>query len=258
MKHLDIQRILGCIVQRIFPCIGKHTRCYRSAGRTTPGNVRLVNEDAILMRDDIGLWAVADGLGGHFAGDIASRVVMEHLRTLERGSSSGSDFQYAVDEALACANDQLRQLALHRQSDIIGSTVVVVLEDNEYMLCGWVGDSRAYVYESHHLKQLTQDHVVGSMCDLTQFDPHAVAASGMLTRAIGAQERVQVDWVRAKRNTQQLYLLCSDGITKELSDADIAQHCRCARSATCLVDCLLQTALDRAGRDNISAIVLTP
>ncbi|RBK70436.1 PP2C family protein-serine/threonine phosphatase, partial [Xanthomonas oryzae] len=156
---------------------------YVSAGRTEQGNVRRRNEDAILLRDDLGLWAVADGLGGHSAGDLASRMVVDALGALRRDGDLAR-FVDAIDAQLNQVNRQLRALARARRVDVIASTVVVLVHDHELLMCGWVGDSRAYAFEEGRLQLLTRDHVAGDKDDLTQVG-RAQPAGGALTRAIG-------------------------------------------------------------------------
>ncbi|MCC8536844.1 PP2C family serine/threonine-protein phosphatase [Xanthomonas axonopodis pv. poinsettiicola] len=227
---------------------------YVSAGRTEQGNVRRHNEDAILLRDDLGLWAVADGLGGHSAGDLASRMVIDALDALQRPGSLAS-FVDAIDAQLARVNQQLRALARARRVEVIASTVVVLVHDQDLLMCGWVGDSRAYAFEQGRLQLLTRDHVAGDKHELTRVGS-APPAGGALTRAVGADDALYVDWMVCTRRPGQHYLLCSDGINKELSDDEIAAHCRRERQPAALVTRLFDTALGRAGRDNVSAVAL--
>ncbi|WP_115527803.1 MULTISPECIES: PP2C family protein-serine/threonine phosphatase [Xanthomonas] len=227
---------------------------YVSAGRTEQGNVRRQNEDAILVRDDLGLWAVADGLGGHSAGDVASRMVVEALGRLRRDGDLAS-FVDAIDTQLSQVNQQLRALARARRVDVIASTVVVLVHDKEMLMCGWVGDSRAYAFEDGRLQLLTRDHVAGGNDELTRVGG-SQPAGGALTRAIGADDALYVDWMVCAPRPGQRYLLCSDGINKELNDDEIAAHCRREGQPSALLARLFDAALGRAGRDNISAVAL--
>ena len=228
---------------------------YVSVGRTMPGNVRRQNQDAILLRDDLGLWAVADGLGGHSAGEEASHLVVERLGALNRRGSV-ADFVEGIDAALSEVNTELRAMARLRGVDVIGSTVVVLVHDADLLLCGWVGDSRAYLFESGRLSQLTHDHVAGNdPADTTRYDPRAPAA-GMLTRAVGADDELHVDWMVLGRRPGQYLLLCSDGINKELDDEEIAAYFSEVADPQALLTRLFDTALGRAGRDNVSAVVV--
>lgn len=234
------------------------TTRYVSAGRTVTGKVRKHNEDAILVRDEVGLWVVADGLGGHSAGDYASNLIVERLGALPRPGSA-VDFIETIEDALVQINADLLQTAATRGVDLIGSTVVVLVSDADYMLCGWVGDSRAYCFEDGRLRQITRDHVHGNESDdITHFGAPSApqAGSGVLTRAVGAEESLFVDWVVAGNRPGTAFVLCSDGINKEMSDAELDDECRRNPQPQDLVASLFDLAMSRAGRDNISAVVV--
>ena len=233
------------------------TTRYVSAGHTVTGKIRKHNEDAILVRDEVGLWVVADGLGGHAAGDYASTMIVERLAALPRAGSV-FDFIESIEDTLVQINADLLQTAVTRGVDLIGSTVVVMVSDTDFMLCGWVGDSRAYCYEGDCLRQITRDHVHGGDVDVTQFGAAAppAAGSGVLTRAVGAEEQLFVDWVVAANQPGTAFVLCSDGINKEMSDAELQEQCRLHPQPQELVDSLFELAMSRAGRDNISAVVI--
>lgn len=234
------------------------TQHYQSAGRTETGKVRRHNEDSILVRDDVGLWVVADGLGGHAAGDYASQMIVERLGRLPR-SGSVFDFIEAIEDSLQQTNADLVSTALERGSDIIGSTVVVLVHDKDFMLCGWVGDSRAYCSEGGRLRQITRDHVHGTKDDVTQFGGSAAApqaGAGVLSRAVGAEERLFVDWVVAGNRPGTQFLLCSDGINKEMADDELDLECSRHPEPQALLTRLFDLSLQRAARDNISAVVV--
>ncbi|WDS37801.1 PP2C family serine/threonine-protein phosphatase [Pseudoxanthomonas sp.] len=229
----------------------------RSAGQSETGKVRRHNEDAILVREDAGLWVVADGLGGHAAGDLASGMIVDRLAALPRRGQL-SDFIDAIEDALVQINAELLQIARHRQVDIIGSTVVVLVWDRDVMACGWAGDSRAYGSAGGPLRQITRDHVTGARDDQTQFSgTPEQGPPGALTRAVGAQEALYVDWVLVPADPGARYLLCSDGINKEIDDEELAFEFGRIRDPAAAVDRLFQLALGRKGRDNVSAVVVS-
>ncbi|GAB2917630.1 serine/threonine-protein phosphatase [Paraburkholderia jirisanensis] len=233
------------------------TSRYVSAGHTETGKVRRHNEDAILVRDDLGLWVVADGLGGHAAGDYASALIVERLGALTR-EQGVDDFIEAIEDSLQQVNTELRAVAHERGVDVIASTVVVLVHDRDFVLCGWVGDSRAYVYEDGALRQLTEDHVHGVKSDVTQFGANArpQAGAGVLTRAVGAEEQLFVDWTVAGSRPGMQFLLCSDGINKELSDAELDVACRAPAAPREWLAQLFAQALQRSARDNLSAVIV--
>ncbi|GLQ87400.1 PP2C family protein-serine/threonine phosphatase [Dyella flagellata] len=228
---------------------------YESVGHTDTGKVRAHNEDAILVREDVGMWVVADGLGGHSAGDYASGMIVERLRALPRPGDV-FDFVEAIEDSLAQVNADLRNVARERNVDVIGSTVVVLVHDKDFMLCGWVGDSRGYCFEDGHLRQITRDHVHGEKNDATQLGQSQPAGAGVLTRAIGAEEQLFVDWVVTGSRPGMSFLLCSDGVNKELSDHELDEEYRSNADPQILLARLFELSLNRAGRDNISAVVV--
>ncbi|UZW58405.1 PP2C family protein-serine/threonine phosphatase [Lysobacter enzymogenes] len=228
---------------------------FASDGLSDRGKLRDRNEDAILVREDLGLWAVADGLGGHSAGDYASRAVIERLDALQRPHDL-VEFIEAIEDALRAVNQELRELAQTRQVDIIASTVVLLVGAEDLAVCGWVGDSRAYGFDGARLAQLTRDHVASYDEDEDPSAPGAPMAGGALTRAIGADDELFVDWAVIARRPGQTFVLCSDGINKEMSDEEIAAECRRHGEPGALARRLLDTALARAGRDNISVVTV--
>ena len=234
------------------------TKSFVSAGLSVTGKVRRHNEDAILVRDDLGLWVVADGMGGHSAGDYASALIVERLGALRRDGSV-YDFVEAIEDALVQVNADLVDVARHRGVDIIGSTVVLLVHHADFVLCGWVGDSRAYCMEDGRLEQISIDHVHGAKDDVTQFGGQPAQpqpGAGVLTRAIGAEDRLFVDWQVAGSRPGMQFVLCSDGINKEMSDAELGAQCAAGEPPQGVLNNLLGIALARAARDNVSAVVV--
>jgi len=234
---------------------------YSSFGRTDTGKVRSHNEDAVLVRDDLGLWVVADGLGGHSAGDYASQMIVERLGLLRR-TENIHDFIEAIDDSLEAINTELRRTAYQRGVDLIGSTVAVLAHHSDYMLCGWVGDSRVYCYEDGRLRQVTRDHAHGAEDDVTHLRPREgdrpppQPGGGVLTRAIGAEDRLFVDWLVAARRPGVQFLLCSDGVNKEMTDRELEALFRTDKAPTSLIGSIFETSLARGARDNVSAVVV--
>lgn len=231
---------------------------FEAAGRTDTGKRRKHNEDAILVRGDLGLWAVADGLGGHACGDYASTMIVDRLAALAFDHGSVADRAEAVEDLLADVNRVLRAEARSRGVDLIASTVVVAIGGPGFLLCGWVGDSRAYGYREGRLRQLTRDHAYGAangQGSPLEGSPGPVAP-GVLTRAVGAEEQLFVDWVVAPAGPGTRLFLCSDGINKELSDAELEQALGGGAGAADPLDRLFELALARAARDNLSAVIV--
>jgi len=235
---------------------------YQSAGRTETGKVRRHNEDSILVRDDVGLWVVADGLGGHAAGDYASQMIVERLGRVARNGSV-FDFIESIEDSLQQTNADLVATALERGSDIIGSTVVVLVHDKDFMLCGWVGDSRAYRLNRGVLTALTEDHsYVQRLIQLGQIDPADHASyprRNALYRVLGQHDELDVDLIACPLEAGDHLLLCSDGLWDAVPEAALANlladqghHTSPAARAAHLV-----ALADKAGgKDNSTAVVI--
>lgn len=217
------------------------------------GLVRKINEDACLALPDKGLWAVADGMGGHSRGDVASSLVIDRLNRLDAAGSLRERVA-AASQQLVAANRQLLAEAATRRARIIGSTVVVLLALERQGACLWAGDSRLYLFRDGRLHQLTRDH-----SQLENFreqgEAAAAPARNLITRAVGAVEELDLDEKTFAIKDGDTFLLCSDGLSNELSereigDALLAGHCR--QAAETLVD----RALHRGGHDNVTVVVV--
>ncbi|HYD80375.1 MAG TPA: protein phosphatase 2C domain-containing protein [Paucimonas sp.] len=219
---------------------------WTSASRTDVGCVRERNEDACLDRPARGLWAIADGMGGHALGDLASRTVVECLDAL----AAPSDLQRFVGDArrqLQEANRRLRAEAALRNAYVIGSTVVALLARDEQCAYLWAGDSRLYLRRNGRLVQLTRDHC--------QEDDQHRRAGHMITRAVGAADALNIDQGAVYVEDGDVFLLCSDGLSNAVGDDDIGALLAegdCQRAA----DQLVRLALEHGGRDNVSVVVM--
>ena len=231
----------------------------RSAARTHVGTVRRRNEDAVLERAEIGLWAVADGAGGHERGDYASSRVIAALRDVD-AALSGRSLVEEVKESLAKVNREVRaKAATIGPNALIGSTVAVLLIwDNQYC-CLWAGDSRLYRVRAGQLRQLTRDQShVQDLVDRGEILPEAAAAHPManiVTNLIGAFDRLVLEERRDRLERGDILLLCSDGLSSALKDTEIGDILtRCPVGAA--ADRLIERALDQGARDNVSAVVV--
>ena len=230
---------------------------WTSAGATDRGRVRKINQDAFLDRPDLGLWVVADGMGGHSDGARASRVIGESLAALPRSRLLGRAAQ-AIVAALRAVNRGLLDDAERLRSDLIGSTVVVLVAVGGHCALLWTGDSRAYRLRKGELRQLTTDHSqVEMLVKLGVIEPaqaESHPAANVLLRAVGADPVLDVD-VRVERlQAGDQFLLCSDGLYREVSAARIAatlQSLEPARGAAELV----RLACEHGGKDNVTAVV---
>lgn len=233
---------------------------WSSAAATDVGRVRGRNEDACLDLPERGIWAVADGMGGHAVGDFASRAIVQALSGLgPPGSLDG-----ALDDArtaLLAVNQALIDEAVRMKVRVIGSTVVAMLACERRCGCLWAGDSRLYLFRAGHLKQLTRDHSqverLRARGLITAEEAKHHPAHNTITRAVGAATRLALDVLTLEVGDGDMFLLCSDGLSNEVEDPGIA-----AVLAASAGDCaaaaneLVQQALVNGGHDNVSVVVL--
>ena len=228
---------------------------WTSVAQTDVGRVRSRNEDACLAQPQRGLWVVADGMGGHAFGDVASRTVVEALDRLPPPASLAR-FVDAARATLVQVNDTLRAEARARHVPVMGSTVVVLLAVGTEAACLWAGDSRIYLYRHGRLQQLTRDHSQAAALQARGVDAAASAAVGgnMITRAVGASDTLDVEVTTLSVRDGDIFLLCSDGLSNPVPEQDIRDTLAggdCAQAAQTLV----RMALDNGGRDNVTVVV---
>lgn len=229
-----------------------------SAAATDVGSKRRINEDALLERPEAGLWVVADGMGGHAAGDVASHAVVHPLSLVQRPDAF-ADFVEAVEDALMSVNQQLRDYATQELGGrTVGSTVVVLLLSARTGVCLWAGDSRLYRLRGGQLSRISRDHsAVQEMVDagaITQEEADSHPKSNVITRAVGGSERLLVDAAVFAPETGDTYLLCSDGLYNEVAE-DVIRR-KLALAPEDAVKQLLDEALHNGGRDNVSMVVV--
>jgi protein phosphatase/serine/threonine-protein phosphatase Stp1 len=232
----------------------------RSIASSDTGRVRRVNEDAFLERPDIGLWAVADGMGGHSRGDVASKMVRDALAAMP-APTSGLDLLQTVRATLLDVHDALLWEAREAGDDqTMGTTVVVLLIHDDHYACVWVGDSRCYMLRDGELGRVTHDHsVVQDMIDngsLKEHEAESHPLSNVVTQALGAPVDLAPSTVHGPLRKGDLLLLCSDGLTRMVPEAEIARLLR--DRGVEAVDDLIAEALRAGGRDNVTVIAVAP
>jgi protein phosphatase len=228
---------------------------WTSAALTDVGRVRSRNEDACRAQPQRGLWAVADGMGGHAFGDVASRTVVEALDRLPPPSSLAR-FIDAARDAIVQVNGTLRAEARTRHVPVMGSTVVALLACGTEAACLWAGDSRIYLYRSGRLQQLTRDHSQAAALQARGFDAAAAAVgANMITRAVGASDTLDVEVTTLPARDGDIFLLCSDGLSNPVSEQDIRETLACGDCAHA-AQTLVGLALANGGRDNVTVVVV--
>jgi len=226
---------------------------WSSSSLSVTGNVRKVNEDSLLDLPAAGLWVVADGMGGHNAGDVASRMIVQELSSL-RPSERPSVFIDAVDETLARVNRRLYESSLASGGGLSGSTVVVLAAFDRYAACLWAGDSRLYRLRAGVLAQLTRDHSEMQEHADRGFAPDETVASNVITRAVGGIAELPLDFELVELADGDSLLLCSDGLYREITDADISRHLAESPERACRG--MIEQALAGECADNVSVVVV--
>jgi serine/threonine protein phosphatase PrpC len=229
---------------------------FSCAARTHVGLKRKINEDSILAATERGLWAVADGMGGHDAGEVASTMVTDALRNLPPARGVDALAAAAV-EALRAVNSELIALAGSRRT--IGTTVVALTIAEGAFRCFWLGDSRAYRLRDGTLERLSHDHsVVQELVDagmLRADEAEAHENANLITRAIGVADAIDLDMTSGEVRPGDLFLLASDGLTRVVPDAELATGLGSAPPDEA-ADALVEKVLARGAPDNVSLIIV--
>ncbi len=230
---------------------------WKSAAVTHMGKVRKNNEDAYLERPEVGLWVVADGMGGHACGELASEWIVESLQALEPPLGFGA-YVREVKHALLKVNERLLLEAQRRGQAMIGSTVVVLLVWRQHCVYLWAGDSRAYLLRNKRLRTLTWDHgpleefVARGLVSREESDNYV--DSNAITRAVGAAKQLKLDCHIQAVRKGDVFLLCSDGLYREVEHAEIEALLAEGTPEEC-TQALLSLALSRGARDNLTVVV---
>ena len=244
-------------------------------GLTDTGLVRDHNEDAIGNNHDLGLVVLADGMGGHRGGEVASAITVniildtlaDELRKIKPGEADddGHSLQsLAVYEAIVKANEKVYTSSKENsQYRGMGTTVVVLLFYNDRFTAAHVGDSRLYRYRDGELEQITNDHsLMQELIDRGFYSPEQAEQSlnrNLVTRAIGIEESVEIDVTEDEAHTGEIFLLCSDGVTDMVGD-DLIRETIMNNSddLSQIAGELIRLANESGGKDNISVILARP
>lgn len=228
-----------------------------STSKTSAGNVRSTNEDSYFENPQHGIWAVADGMGGHQSGDLASQLITQSLGVVEQKDTLQETINN-VKECLLNANAFLLEEASFRKGkQTIGSTVVVVVIHGDQCVALWAGDSRLYRLREKKLELLTTDHShVQELVDIGALQPDEAEShpsSNIITRAIGASSDLMIEDRQFNIQDGDTFLLCSDGLYRELKETQIASILESYDRAS---DKLIELALKNECRDNVTTIVI--
>ena len=247
----------------------------QACGVSDTGRVRKTNEDKFLADPEFRLFAVADGMGGHNAGEVASNLAIETLQGFIHRSANDTDFSwpYGLDKTLSFDGNRLRtavHLANRRvfrtaeNSDDyggMGTTIVGVLVGDGRLSVAHVGDSRLYLLSDGHLAQLTFDDTWAAtiLAQDPSLDPAEIARHPMrnvLTNVLGARDHVDVHLTECSVSPGDLLLLCTDGLHGALDADSLKATLSNSRDVEAAAQNLVNAALDNGGRDNVTALVL--
>jgi serine/threonine protein phosphatase PrpC len=224
---------------------------------THVGKVRRQNEDSYLVATARGLWAVADGMGGHAAGEIASRTVVEELNSIAAPATL-AELLASCEQRMISANSRLKKLGDERGA-LIGTTVAVLLIFDSHYVGVWSGDSRIYRIREHRIEQISVDHTevqeLVSEGKLTAEEARVWPRRNVITRAIGVSDRPELEIKGGTLEPGDIFVICSDGLTTHVEDDEIralaSEH---PPQKAC--DLLVRLTLDRGAVDNVTVVTV--
>ena len=230
---------------------------FDSYGVSHKGRVRSLNEDNFLVEPESGLWLVADGMGGHHAGEVASASIVEHLAHMGIASSA-PDLRARFEDRLARAHREIRKLSAS-SGETIGSTVAALLAIDGRFACVWSGDSRVYLVRQHVIHQVSRDHTEAQdLLDrgvITESEALSWPRKNVITRAVGVSEEVSLDIEQGEILAGDIFVLGTDGLTAHVDDDEIRAAVIAAPPREAC-ETLLETVLARGGTDNVTIIVV--
>jgi protein phosphatase/serine/threonine-protein phosphatase Stp1 len=230
---------------------------FRSWAGTHDGAVRTHNEDRFVDLPENGLWAVADGAGGHDCGEVASGMIAETLQAIPEGLPAAA-LLAEIRSRIEATNAALVDAAVARGAhSVIASTIVVLVIRDGHFACLWAGDSRAYLLRDGALQQISRDHsLVQELVDAGAISPEEAEnhpRANVITRAVGAtREPLELDKVSGPIRPGDRFLLCSDGLSKTLPEPELASLVAGHAPAGAMI----AAALARKVNDNVTAVVV--
>lgn len=231
---------------------------FDSGFATDKGRVRAANEDSVMARPDFGIWAVADGVGGHEAGQLASSTVTGFLDSVGNAVSHADQVARFHDRVLR-ANESIRIAMEERNGLPMGSTVVGLMIYDRQFTIAWSGDSRIYRIRGPSIEQLTRDHSeVQELVDqgvITADEAKTWPRRNVITRAVGIFDDPALEYAHGVIEGDDTFVLCSDGLTGHIADAEIAALVDGQRAQQGC-DILIAETLERGATDNVSVVIV--
>ncbi len=232
-----------------------------SSGLTHTGHVRSRNEDSILVHEDENLWLVADGMGGHHAGDFASQTISRNMGLFKQQNSLENSI-LLLEENLLNSNAIIREKSSHLgKNTTIGSTVVCAYIWQNFLFTFWAGDSRLYRFRDNKLERLTDDHSyveeLVRMGKIEACDAEIHPAANVVLKAVGIDDDLCIDFDYFEILDSDIFVICSDGLYKDLNENDIISTIIDNKSdMDALTQALLSKSLEAGGTDNTSIITI--
>jgi len=230
-----------------------------SSAATHRGTVRKINEDSMMSRTEDNFWVVADGMGGHEAGEVASNMITTALDELGVEVKVSELVDKIEDVLLGVHQKILAYSRKNCEGHTMGSTVVAMVARDNFGLCMWAGDSRLYRYRGGQLEQLTEDHsqvnemLARGLISLEEAEGHP--SGHVITRAVGATETLYVDVTAFELRPKDIYILCSDGLYGALSREEMLSRLHLSSVETYAND-FIEDALKNGARDNVTVVAV--
>ncbi|HEY4847935.1 MAG TPA: protein phosphatase 2C domain-containing protein [Methylocella sp.] len=235
-----------------------HLHKFASGAATDIGKVRSENEDSCLLLPEIGVWAVADGMGGHEAGSLASATVVDALRKVAAPDSVNT-LLACCRERLASANQSLLQVSRDRGGMVIGATVAALLACEGYYACVWSGDSRIYLLRQHKIVQISRDHteVAELIAEgvLSTEEAQTWPRRNVITRAVGVYPELDLEIAQGILEKDDIFVICSDGLTAHVSDQEILAFAS-ENTPQSACDLLVALTIERGAIDNVTVVIV--
>jgi serine/threonine protein phosphatase PrpC len=231
---------------------------FRTGSATHAGRVRERNEDSFLALPEVGLWAVADGMGGHDAGDVASTTVIDALRSID-ATPSAAELLAQCEQRVAAAHVELMEIGRER-GKTIGTTIAILLIHENYYACVWSGDSRIYLVRDGAIALQSRDHSeiqdLIAAGKLTPDEARNWPRRSAITRAVGVNQELELEIKNGTLQAGDRLVLCSDGLTGHVEDHEILHVVTSDGDAQQACDALIELTLARGATDNVTVIVV--
>jgi len=234
---------------------------YAAAAATDRGRKRPSNEDAFGFSVEHGVYLVCDGMGGAAAGEIASSLAVDEMLRLLTSRTEATPMQQAAEEAVRVTNEAIFTRSQRNQKlNGMGTTLVGLLVEERHVWVLNIGDSRCYRLRNRHVEQITLDHSLVEeqvrLGRMTRADAQRSPLRNVITRALGTQSRITPDIFELEAEPGDLFLLCSDGLTRELSDGSIEYHLAADGALDDVCTRLVRAANKAGGHDNITCLLV--